>query len=363
MLGVSADLAALSMLLAMAVAIASSYVLIAIVARRLLPPETEGGGGWFPVIVLASLAVALGPGSLLLTIARPDVANEAIAWGCAWTILTLVLATRWAFTRSTLPLVAAAVTAVLAANSRPSFAFGMLAIGVLVVAWAWRFPSSRLPEVLLGIAIALLPIATSTLVFLMKFGSPTPDMQANEIIATLPLWREVLANSGGAFFGPQFIPTHGWGFLRPTALDIRPLFPRGVFLTVSPTIWPVRPGGAWLEPTGSLTTLAPSALLLSVVAVVAPWALRSPASERRLLRWGGLLTLAAGATLALTWMNIALVQRYLLDALPAITVGAAFGAVALVRLTSGHRGMRVVLGAVLVGLTLFSTLMVLALPQ
>ena len=290
--------------------------------------EADAASRWLTIGYHASAVLALGPGGTLIFLTRPAVYEEAAAWGIAFFLLALIRVSAWVRTRATRDLLWAILLAVLAANARLTFAVACIVLGALVVMFAWRSGRSRL-ALALGLSIAILPVATTAGVFMLKFDTPWPDWRLNEQIPEARHWREIMDRNGDRINSVIFAPTALVAYLRPDAVareagalgfDFR--FPRPV-----PILWvpPLAPGGAYVEYVASLTSTMPWPWAVTLLMMI--WL---PLARRRLPReaWLMLAAFMIGATVMIvpTVTHFGIANRYLAEFFPLAVIGTAVGA-------------------------------------
>jgi len=327
LVGIQGDLTPLLVAAGYLLSVAISLSLLVLIWSMIVPAEqlmTINAKTTF-----ASLAVFAGPGSVALMATEKDVADEAILWGVAFMLATLVAITAYIRDQRPTWLWLATLAACLAVGSRPSLVFSTIAVGVVIA--LWQFMRLGAWKALVGpVALVVLPPVALATTYLLKFGTILPDQTLNRFISTSPAWRSILDANGGRFFGVDFIPTHVWDFFRPDALHYKLDYPRGILFTQSSVVWPVDSAQIYREPAASLTNLAPVGIFLMVtllVAVAASGRVRTIPHLRVLTAVG----LASGTGLVATWGHVAMTNRDLVDAWPMTLVLALLGGSLLAR--------------------------------
>ena len=312
---------------------------------------------WLAIGYHAAAVLALGPGGTLIFMTRPAVYEEAAAWGIAFVLLVMMRVWTWVRTQATPELIWAVVLGVLAANARLTTALACIVLGSVVVLFAWR--SRARAALALGICLAILPVATTAGVFVLKFGTPAPDWRLNEQIPEAPHWRDILARNGDRINSVIFAPTALVAYLRPDAVSKQPgglhfdfRFPRR-----APMWWvsPLPPRGAYVERVTSVTATMPWpwAVTLAMLAAL-PFAKRRLPSDVWLLLCGSALSAMAMIVPVVTHFGIA--NRYLAEFFPLGVVGMVAGS-ALLLPSLAHRPTRVAIaGAFAAGAIVWSVL-------
>lgn len=223
-----------------------------------------------------------GLGSTLFYLSsRPWVYHEAILWGVALAMVSLVALFSYLTSGKPKDLVLASIAAVAALESRPSVGLGpmvALALLALVALLAWRLPNSclvaRLPNI--PRPVSTFWVATSAGVFAVASYAWINYMRFGELFR-LPLELQtyalqsserqaVLAANNGSFFGLQFLPTTLFQYLRPDGLSLSRVYP---FIGFSPN---TRIFGQvsfdTLDPVTSLTSTMPLLALGTIIGIV-----------------------------------------------------------------------------------------------
>ncbi|MGH9214843.1 MAG: discoidin domain-containing protein, partial [Acidimicrobiales bacterium] len=322
--------------------------------RRLLRGNAPVTRSEAVAVGLGTFAVA-GGSALLYVASRAWVYHEALIWGVAWTIVAFdaIVACVVEPTRRRTAWAALAMT--LALSSRSSVALGpvvamaILTAGNLLARWhrrhrpdpsattgrvdslvrrlrwlgtAPRGQDSLLPVLAPALA-TLVPLATYATVNWIKFRTLfSIPFTAQGFTIVDPARQEMLAANNGTLFGLQFAPTTFLQYTRPDALSFTRRFPFVDFPAVASPIGDVR--FDLIDRSTSIPVAMTALLALSLVTLVAVGrrpptmpghgiaALRVP-----------LLGAIVGALTILPFGYIA--NRYLADAVPALTIGAAAG--------------------------------------
>ncbi len=350
--GLDGRLTQLSMTLALGVAIAAAARLHWRI-RRLLRGDAPVTRGEAVAVGLGTFAVA-GGSALLYVASRAWVYHEALLWGVAWSIAALdaVLAcvvepTRrrvaWAglattlalCSRSSVALGPVAAMAVLAAGNLlarwhprrrpdPSATAGPLDSLVRRLRWLGTAPRGRESLPVLGLALAaFLPLATYATVNWIKFRTLfSIPFNSQGFTIVDPARQEMLAANDGTLFGLEFAPTTLLQYLRPDALSFTRTFP---FVDLPAPADPIGDVQFDLIDRSSSIPVAMTALLaLCLIALVAA-ARRPPTVPGHGIAALRVPLLGAifGALTIVPFGYIA--NRYLADAVPALTIGAAAG--------------------------------------
>jgi hypothetical protein len=350
-------LTTISMTLAMVVAAVAGYQLN-LAVRALVRGDAPVQRG--ERLATTALAVAVLAGIPLWLASQATVFHEAILWGLALTVTALAAALRWLARPTRWRLVATAALASAAMASRQTLGIALLAgLGLLAVMVAAErlaarrrgAPPTLLPDVPLGgLVLACIAVALAGAVPNMaKFGNPVgPSMHDHIASEVLPEREAFFAANDGAYFGPQYVPTTLWQYVRPDALETRQDFPWLDFPHAGPKVFgdTVFDSVEWAS---SVPSTMPVLVVLAVPGVL--WFVRA---TRRRERGTGALALWigtwAGASGALTIAYIG--HRYLGDMAAIVLLPAVFGLHALLgrnRATSHRlrRGVGVALAVLL----------------
>lgn len=307
------------------------------ILRDLIP---DPSGRHLPsLLTTITLALLLGPGSILTLLARPRLYHEAILWMVAFLMIAMNHFHRWMMARTLSNLLVALIAATLSACARPSSSASalVLGIGAIVVILIDRRRSPATAQHYAGAAtLALLPGITSFSVLMMKFGMPGLPWRHYSLYSANDFGR-LSALNDGALQGLRFIPTNIVNYLRPDTLRFhlgRPWVSEGVRSADSIIhIWPVVAGGVLVEPLVSVTNTmaAPAALTASFTLLALAGAVRMARREKYSFM---ILLLAAAACTSGTLVASALTSRYVGDFYPVLAIGAVF---ALAHLARGLR--------------------------
>ena len=284
-------------------------------------------------VLLVGALISAGPGSLALLATRFDVANEAILWAAVFSTAFALILLRLLFGSGQHAWLLV-VLGLLSASSRPVGAAYIVGLSAAALICLKFIPAQR-TRLRLSLWLALFSAPASVLLtFRAKFGSWLPDTGTYVFAQKSPLWQGLLDQHGGSLTGLIFMPTQLWALVRPDAVHIEWMFPRGAFYTPVYQVWPLDAGGSLVEPSPSLTTLAPTAIGLTVLALTVPWFLRN--SIWRSLRFGSALVLGASVGLGPLLLTGAFSARYLVDAVPLLVLGTAVGVTAIAALRLGR---------------------------
>jgi hypothetical protein len=323
-----------------------------------LAAASAGTPSWVAVGYHAAAVLAFGPGGTLIFVTRPAVFEEAVAWATAFFLLALTRLWAWVRTHAIRDLVWAVLLGILAANARLTTALGCVVLGMMVMMFAWRTRARA--ALVLGLALAVLPAATTAGVFILKFDTPAPDWRLNEQIPEAGHWRDILQRNGDRINSVIFVPTALVAYFRPDAVAMPPGgFHFDFRFPYRAPIWWVRPlpeRGAYVERVASLTSTMPWpwAITLSTI-VVLPLARRRIPADEWLMFCGFLLSGMAMVVPTITHFGIA--NRYLADFFPLSVVGTLIGARWLPPgLVRGRRAMALVVAAMAVAAVTWSVL-------
>ncbi len=347
---VPGDFSPLAILLGYITGVAGALLLLWVIWNW-LTPTCHFKDGWFERFVFLSLAVALGPGSVSVFATRPDVADEAILWGSSATIWTTLCVVLWLWRGTTSAVWAGVIVAVLSAGGRPSVLPALVGLGIVGFVIAYRCSPRRIGALVGFMCMAVLPVFATVLVFMAKFGKPVPDLRGNYFIASSPYWQALRSANNDVLFSWIFIPQNAWNFLRPTALHYDLSYPRGIFFRQADSFWPAPVGGSYLEPAGSLTTFAPLLVGLSLCALLPVlWPrIRLRAHYGSALGVAGALSLSVVAT----WSQVAMTNRYLVDAVPLLVFLSILGGAVLASQLPQKLWLRVAMVVALASLVVF----------
>jgi hypothetical protein len=267
--------------------------------------------------------VALAGSALMPLSARALVYEEAVLWGAAFALVTILATLHLLESPSTAWAIVAISATTLAFAARPTAGIGALAVVAVVAV------RRRLWWVLGGAAVAA--VGTYSAFMLWKFGQLYPPQDRLVLCAQDPRCLD-LVREGSTH--PKFIPTNVVHYFRPDLLGFVDHFPW--LEAPDPKDAPVRligvDGYLATDRMPSITVSMPLLLLLSLVGIAAA------AWERR---W---LILASCAAPLATCMYLGATQRYLADFVPAMTLAGACG-VAYLKTVRWRPGFTIVLAA------------------
>lgn len=341
-----------------------------------------------------ALAISLGPGSVLLMLARPAMYEESIAWGTALALVGIYCFLRWWAQRRLRWAFCVLVSMVAAANARPTAVPIAALLGAAIVleslashfAWGSRRtppkrtapapgpgePRRRIPwrDILMGVGIAILPVATVCGVYWLKFHTLVPNQLLNQQVSgpgAQPWWLTLRRLNHNTLVGLRFVPTDLFAYIRPDGLTVHAGFPFVDFR------FPYADGVHYIGiPVGSILaerwSTIPDEMPLAVITIIvgglyalrrhrgglgvrpAVWAaLRSPMTYCIV---GG-----AGAW-GESLMQCGITNRYLADAMPLIVVLAALGARVLAPAVAALSGRRATVFVVGVTVLVIASLLV-----
>ena len=310
------------------------------VLRRLLRRTSGASSRWYVAI---PAAIALGPGSVLITLARPAVYEEAIVWAVGFLCLSTYCLMRWwsALDRRWAVLLTASL--VLGSCARPT---ALAASGVMGIAAGVRIFSSsdsarRTPRSLATVGvIGGLPIIAGLGVFTLKFGTPFPSLLLNQQVggpSADPNWIALRKANHGQLQGFRFVPTALLAYLRPDTLVFTHQFPYVNYRF--PTFAMIKmlglqPGSMYEAPVSSITDAMPLAIVLGLFGLCQ--GLRSMVTSRFQFIMVALraptawCALALGAAWYVTLSSVGLTNRYLGDVYPLVALGLSYGTARLV---------------------------------
>lgn len=277
--------------------------------RPVGPREPWIVGGFVATVGVAS--------PLLFLAARPLVYHETELWGAATTLAALEALLAWWERPGRTSLAVAALTAVLALNTRASVGGGAVAALALTGALALlarRIPWRTAPAVA---ASVLAPVLVYGAVNQARFDHPFSVPFREQVLSSFdPARQATLESTGGTLFGPEFAPTALVTYLRPDGVDGQRLFPWITFRESTDVI-----GDATFDTvdrSASLPSVAPSLVLLGVIGCVA--------LVRRGWRDPWLAAVVGASTGVVSTVTIAFIaNRYLADFTPPLVLLAALG--------------------------------------
>ncbi len=291
-------------------------------------------------LVVAVLAVGLGPASVLGILTRPAVYEEAIAWAVAFMALGGYCFLRWWEEPRRLWIVLLVVSLVLSANSRPT---GLPFAAVVGVGVAWRLWRVRGTEAvswsrvtLTAALVVALPIVTAVGVFLVKFGQVNPSYLLHQQVGgpyPSPWWVTIRRIDHDQFQSLRFVPTTLLAYGRPDTVTFTSSFPWVAYRfpgSVAGTahiayVAGLRPGSLYVDSTSSITAAMPLAFLAVLAALVVGIRERFRRGARTAVAWWSswrtVLVVAAVASWALVLTSVGVLNRYLGDAYPMLALG------------------------------------------
>ena len=269
--------------------------------------------------------IGLGVGSVLMTATRPFVYDEAIIWATLFVIGALLCFSKWLWYSRAIWLLGAALCGIAAANARPTFIVPSMVLGLGALVRVHRCAMWRQTRtVIAAVALIALPALTAAAVFVIKFGTPIPDLTLNEQVPEQPMWATILDRNGGTTVGLEFVPTAMFAYWRPDSVLPSREWPYVRFARAKPLyLPPLAKGGTYTEPTSSLPASMPlpaAALLIGAAWLLLPGTTLQIARADRFLCTTLLLTAALVPVVTVT--NFAMTQRYLVDFYPLLAVGS-----------------------------------------
>lgn len=317
----------------------TAMVVLAVAAHRLNLAVRRLVRGTAPVsrreaMATAGLAVAALSGPPLWLSSQAVVYHEASLWGLAFTVGGMAALLGWLDRPTGRRLAATAALAAGAVSSRFTLGLGLvaaMAVIVLVVGvrrWlAHRRGEQTLPygryrvRGLVGVCAALLVLAA--IPNLARFGTLlSPPMDRQLASGMFDDRQEFLEANRGAFFGPQFLPTTAFTYLRPDGFDIRVTFPWVDFPRAGPSVVgdPTFDDLVW---TSSVTATMPAMVVLAVPGTA--WIVSAVRRRRRGARVAPLV-LGTGVNAAAVLGIGHISNRYLNDFVPAALLLGLVGA-------------------------------------
>ncbi|HEX7165780.1 MAG TPA: hypothetical protein VF230_02250 [Acidimicrobiales bacterium] len=278
-------------------------------------------------VVVAAWTLAIGAGSSVTFLAaRPGVFHEAIAWGIALSLVALDAVDGWARrpTGARLALLVIAVTAALLTRASVGAA-PAIALALLVAARAVRGVRARdahaARTAVAGVIVLTVAGGAYVAVNVAKFGTlASVPFERHVVTMVNEHRREVLAENGGTIQGPQFIPTTLLHYVRPDAIGWDGAFPWVDFPRRATVVGDVLMDE--VDVASSVPSAMPALTLAAGIGVVALVRRRGPLA---------VLAVGAGACLAVTLAIGFVAHRYTADGVPLLVVA---GSVGLARLRS-----------------------------
>ena len=272
-------------------------------------------------IGIFTAAVAFSPA--LFAAGWISVYHETELWALALAIVAVTLLVEWAATGFTdrRALIGTALATAATTLTRAPIGVGVcVALVVCGLVLAWRQRASGLPEAIragaLPVVAGVIPVVLHAGVNWAKFRSLFGVPGGRQLLSLQDPERAAwFAGNNESFFSLRFLPTTLVQYLRPDALAFERLVPGIRFgpLATDRGSYPVET----ITPATSITASATLLLVLAVVGVV--WMLR-----HRCRTW--LLVVGATAIGTLPTFTIGFIaNRYLIDMLPPLVVGAAVG--------------------------------------
>jgi hypothetical protein len=293
------------------------------------------------------MATILAGSVVVVLAATPFVYDEDFAWSIALTVGAL-FALLGVMERPSGGRVALAGLLVLGAVLNRDPTGWACVIGALLIA-VWFFlgrhgdKNRRWAAPML--AVGLVPLAITSLINMVKFGSPLGFSLTDQLYTFQNAHRRYyLSTTGGKGYSLRFIPSTLLAYFGPTGIRFTSVFP---FITM-PAAPAAAVGGVvleWQYRTYSVTASMPLFLLLSIAGVLTT--LRRKVGRIGLMRIPLLAALAGAAGVAV-WGYLA--PRYIGDFLPFLIIASFVGLVDLWRRLGGRsRKLRLsLLGAVIV---------------
>jgi hypothetical protein len=306
------------------------------------------------------LALSLGPGSVLVLVTRPALYEEPIVWSVAFALLAVYGYLRWWSKPGAGWAVLVVLSLVLSTNARPTtLPLGVvLGAGMVIRAVTGDREAGRLRSaVLLGAAVAILPVATCLGAWWLKFHTLLPNYLINQQIATQPWWLTIRRIDHDQLQGLRYVPTTLLAYLRPDGITLASSFPF-VGFAGKVTYIGIPKGSMYLEPFSTLSNDMPLffAVVIAALAVGTVRARRAGTHVRevfdRMIRSPmTYCVLGTAAACAVMLSNAFITSRYLADCFPLVVVGVAVAVRVLGPATARLSGLAAV--GVAAGVTIF----------
>ena len=315
--GFDGRLTQVSMLLALAVALAASTRLVWRGRCWHRGVDEVPLRSWEPAVCGAFVATVGLASPLLFLGARTVVYHEVELWGTALALVALDAILGWWEAPTTRGLVGASLWVAVAFNTRASVGGGALAALALVLGLAllWGHqPWRRLP--MLGLAVVA-PLLTYAAVNVARFDSAFSVPFEDQVLSGFDANRQAaLEATDGSLFGAEYAPSALATYLRPDGVTVQRLFPWITFREERPTIGD--PVFDTVDRSASLPVVAPTLLVQAAVGATAL------VRRRRRDAWlAAAIGTAAGVVPTITIGFIA--HRYLADFTPLLVLLAAVG--------------------------------------
>ncbi|MEI7624341.1 MAG: hypothetical protein WCJ88_12360 [Actinomycetes bacterium] len=315
--------------IAIAIAIAM-WALVDLFQRVLIDLIPEDSTRRVPGSVATIVVVLLlGPGSILTFLTKPTLYHEAIVWMIAFLLVAMNFVHRWVMTPRNIYLGIAAVAAILSAGARQSSvpAAAVLGIGAGIVLFRDRYRRSpSRSELTLASLLAIGPGFVSSAILWLKFGSPTLPFKYYNSYQSEQFQR-ILALNDGNIVSLRFLPTALANYLRPDSLGYSltsPWVKEQLPLVRGPNyLWPIQPGGLYVEPFVSLTNSMTIPLLFTV-GLIGLKLFRGIDMSSQERRSSTILLLAAASCSIAPLMLWGLSARYNGDFYPLMVIGTIF---------------------------------------
>jgi hypothetical protein len=275
------------------------------------------------LIVVGAL---LGPGSVLVLLARGRVYEEAGVWCAAFLCLTLNLVYRWSTSRSVWCLYGAIATGSMATLSRPSAIPAVIVLGIAVIVIAWRWGGTKVR--VLGAGLSILPTALFVIIFVRKFGSLSFPWKTYSPYLVMAPFKKTLVADHNSTVGFRYALTTLANYLRLDSIHFQLSAPwvtlhsvRDSDLIILPTVTRVQ---IWGNRIPSLTDVMPIPFVFTGIALVHHGRRVIKQKLRGVSLMPAFMLLAGLAGGIPMIMYYAVAGRYLGDVYPLMVVGTAF---------------------------------------